>query len=146
MALKRSKRKNRCNREERKCSIDTCPCHECKIWMINGSCPKSCENKKKVKCKFEEGLHMELNLSPQSYKQYTFTLMARPDYGIKKAKRFRINNSYQNVWIPNKHLEADGTIKQGENIDYIVNSYEFRHKLTLIGDKNEFYTYGFYKR
>ena len=36
-----------------------------------------------------------------------------------KAKRFVINHTNQNVWIPNKHLEEDGTIKGTENIDYV---------------------------
>ena len=36
-----------------------------------------------------------------------------------KAKRFVINHTNQNVWISNKHLEEDGTIKDTENIDYV---------------------------
>ena len=36
-----------------------------------------------------------------------------------KAKRFVINHTNQNVWIPNKHLKEDGTIKEKENIDYV---------------------------
>ena len=36
-----------------------------------------------------------------------------------KAKRFIINHTNQNVWIPNKHLKEDGTIKEIENIDYV---------------------------
>ncbi|WP_238323689.1 hypothetical protein [Virgibacillus salexigens] len=38
---------------------------------------------------------------------------------MNKAKRFTINHTNQNVWIPNKHLLNDGTIKYGENIDYV---------------------------
>ena len=45
--------------------------------------------------------------------------MVRRDYGFMKAKRFTLNGTNQNVWIPNKHLEKDGTIKEGENIDYV---------------------------
>jgi hypothetical protein len=40
-------------------------------------------------------------------------------YGDRKAKRYTINGTNQNVWIPNKHLLEDGTIKPGEDIDYI---------------------------
>ena len=40
-------------------------------------------------------------------------------YKNMKAKRFVINHTNQNVWIPNKHLEEDGTIKGTENIDYV---------------------------
>ena len=36
-----------------------------------------------------------------------------------KAKRFIINHTNQNVWIPNKHLKEDGTIKEMEDIDYV---------------------------
>ena len=35
------------------------------------------------------------------------------------AKRYTLGGTNQNVWIPNKHLEQDGTIKEGENIDYV---------------------------
>ena len=34
-------------------------------------------------------------------------------------KRFVINHTNQNVWIPNKHLKEDGTIKFMEDIDYV---------------------------
>lgn len=36
-----------------------------------------------------------------------------------EAKRFIINHTNQNVWIPNKHLKEDGTIKELEDIDYV---------------------------
>ena len=36
-----------------------------------------------------------------------------------KAKRYTLNGTNQNVWIPNKHLDANGTIKSGEDLDYI---------------------------
>ena len=38
---------------------------------------------------------------------------------LQLIKRFTINNTNQNVWIPNKHLTEDGTIIPNENIDYI---------------------------
>ena len=59
------------------------------------------------------------NTGTQYYKGIPVDLIVREDYGCYKAKRFKINNSNQNVWIPNKHLEKDGTIKEGENIDYV---------------------------
>lgn len=37
----------------------------------------------------------------------------------RKAKRFKINGSNQNVWIPNCYLEDDGTIKANMNIDFV---------------------------
>lgn len=61
---------------------------------------------------------MLLNLSDQWYKNVPLNLIRR-NYANKNAKRFVINHTNQNVWIPNKHLEPDGTIKSGENIDYV---------------------------
>jgi hypothetical protein len=36
--------------------------------------------------------------------------------------RFTLNNTNQNVWIPKKHLYADGTLMPEENIDYVFRS------------------------
>lgn len=59
-----------------------------------------------------------MNFNQQFYRHIPLRLIDR-NYKNKKAKRFTINNTNQNVWIPNKHLEHDGTIKPGENLDYI---------------------------
>lgn len=59
-----------------------------------------------------------VNFEIQNYKGIPLQLINRK-YGNKNAKRFAINMTNQNVWIPNKHLEKDGTIRAGENIDYI---------------------------
>lgn len=59
-----------------------------------------------------------MNLQTQYYKNIPLNLINR-SYGNRKAKRYVINHTNQNVWIPNKHLENDGTIKPGENLDYI---------------------------
>lgn len=48
-----------------------------------------------------------------------------------KAKRFIINGTNQNVWIPNKYLEPDGTIKPDANIDFVF--YKARRQLELAG-------------
>ncbi|WNW25110.1 hypothetical protein RS399_04125 [Bacillus inaquosorum] len=61
---------------------------------------------------------MKLNTEQQSYNGIPLRLIKR-NYKQYKAKRFLINDTNQNVWIPNKHLEQDGTIKKGENLDYI---------------------------
>ena len=57
---------------------------------------------------------MELN-----YKGVHLKLIHRKDYPRQNAKRFTLNNTNQNVWIPNKHLEENGNLKEGQNIDYI---------------------------
>lgn len=59
-----------------------------------------------------------MNTEMQYYKGIPLKLIERK-YGTRKAKRFTINGTNQNVWIPNKHLLGDGTIKDGENIDYV---------------------------
>lgn len=59
-----------------------------------------------------------VNYKVQVYKGIPVCLIKR-NYTGMNAKRFTINNTNQNVWIPNKHLLEDGTIKPGENIDYV---------------------------
>lgn len=59
-----------------------------------------------------------MNYTTQFYNEIPLRLVKRKYKGMK-AKRFIINNTNQNVWIPNKHLENDGSIKQNENLDYI---------------------------
>lgn len=59
-----------------------------------------------------------MNTNIQIYKSIPIRLIVRR-YGNRKAKRYTINETNQNVWIPNKHLLPDGTIKPGEDIDYV---------------------------
>jgi hypothetical protein len=59
-----------------------------------------------------------LNYQVQYYKGIPLKLIGRNYIGYN-AKRFTINDTNQNVWIPNKHLEVDGTIKANENLDYV---------------------------
>lgn len=37
--------------------------------------------------------------------------MINRDYGNYKARRFLINNTNQNIWIPKGYVNEDGTIK-----------------------------------
>ena len=62
---------------------------------------------------------LPLNLGVQYYKGIPVQLIDRKDYPHKEAKRFTINGTNQNVWIPNKHLLENGTIRLGENLDYL---------------------------
>lgn len=59
-----------------------------------------------------------MNTNLQYYKDIPIRLIERKDYPYRKAKRFMLNETNQNIWIPNKHLTEDGTLKQNENIDY----------------------------
>lgn len=60
----------------------------------------------------------ELNPKKQFYKGIELRIIHR-SYRRHKAKRFTLNGTNQNVWIPNKHLKHDGTLKLDENIDYV---------------------------
>ena len=61
---------------------------------------------------------MKYNFDIQVYKGIPLQLI-NTTYKDKKAKRFRINNTKENLWIPNRHLEEDGTINLNEDLDYI---------------------------
>lgn len=74
-----------------------------------------------------------MNTNQQFYKGIPVKLIKRKDYANRKAKRYIIGNSNQNVWIPNKHLTEDGTIKDGENLDYIFNRARKENKLRYAG-------------
>jgi hypothetical protein len=75
-----------------------------------------------------------VNYKFQYYKGIKLQLIKRK-YDRFKAKRFAINGTNQNVWIPNKHLSEDGTIKPTENIDYVF--LKARRQLELAGVKME---------
>jgi hypothetical protein len=59
-----------------------------------------------------------LNCKVQYYKGIALSLINR-NYNGYMAKRYLLNFTNQNVWIPNKHLLEDGTIKDGEDLDYV---------------------------
>lgn len=66
------------------------------------------------------------NFNTQHYKGIPLRQIDR-GYGKAKARRFVINHTNQNCWIPLKHLELDGTIKNNADIDYVI-----------IGNKRQF--------
>ena len=70
----------------------------------------------------------------QYYKGIKLQLIKR-NYKGYSAKRFTLNGTNQNVWIPNKHLDSDGRIKEGENIDYIFR--KAKRQLELAGYTEE---------
>ena len=71
-----------------------------------------------------------MNYDTQFYKGIPLNLINR-NYQGYNAKRFTINHTNQNVWIPNKHLMDDGTIKPEENIDYVFR--KAKRKLEIAG-------------
>jgi hypothetical protein len=54
----------------------------------------------------------------QFYKGIRLELIPR-NYKECSAKRYTLGGTNQNVWIPNKHLDTNGSIKVNENIDYV---------------------------
>ncbi len=74
-----------------------------------------------------------MNLKTQYYKGLPLRLIDRKDYKHKKAKRFVINDTNQNVWIPNYYLLDDGTIKS--NVDIMFIFKKIKRQLELAGYK-----------
>lgn len=77
-----------------------------------------------------------MNFNFQYYKGIKLKLINRNYHSNPqcRAKRFTLNDTNQNVWIPNKHLMDDGTIKQNENIDYVFRRAQ--RQLTIAGYTN----------
>lgn len=64
------------------------------------------------------------------YKGIPIKLIDR-SYGGRGAKRYVLNGTNQNIWIPNKHLREDGTLREGEDIDYVFR--KAINQLTIAG-------------
>lgn len=90
------------------------------------------ENKKIEKENRAAFDNIKMNFNEQYYDGFALKLIDRKDYYNKKAKRYTINDTNQNVWIPNTFLKKDGTIKPGVNLGFIFNSEEFSYKLAKI--------------
>lgn len=72
----------------------------------------------------------ELDESDQYYKGILLNIIPSSYHG-SKAKRFIINKTNQNLWIPNKHLTDSGLIKDGEDLDYVFR--QATRKLEIAG-------------
>lgn len=89
--------------------------------------------KQRIEKNIKKGTKRNFNMNVQYYKGIPLRLICRNTYRSDKAKRYAINETNQNVWIPNKHLEEDGTIKQRENLDYIFIKAAKMKKLKYAG-------------
>lgn len=89
--------------------------------------------KQRIERNIKKRIKKSFNMDVQYYKGIPLRLICRETYLSNKAKRYAINETNQNVWIPNKHLEEDGTIKQGENLDYIFIKAAKMKKLKYAG-------------
>ena len=77
--------------------------------------------------------YKKYNTDIQYYKNVPLKLIVYTEnhFARLRAKRYNINNTIQNVWIPNCYLEPDGTIKTDINIDFIF--YKSKRQLELAG-------------
>lgn len=75
------------------------------------------------------------NQTVQHYKHIPLKLIVYTEqhFSRLKAKRFVINGTHQNVWIPNRYLMPDGTIKPDANLDFVFRNAG--RKLELAGIK-----------
>lgn len=71
-----------------------------------------------------------MNYNIQYYKGIPLRLINR-NYKTYNAKRYLINETNQNIWIPNCYLLKDGTIKSDVNIDFIFNNKITQNKLKI---------------
>ena len=62
---------------------------------------------------------MDMNYNTQYYRDSIKLNLLPGEYSNMKAKRYQINHSKYYLWIPNRYLEEDGTIKN-MNIDFIL--------------------------
>lgn len=86
------------------------------------------------KVKYKVKTHSKTTIVPnteeQEYNGVKLKLITR-DYTDMKAKRYTINGTNQNLWIPNCYLLEDGTIKDNVNLDFIFNKAETKHKINI---------------
>ena len=75
------------------------------------------------------------NLGTQYYKGVPVTLILYTEahFAVLNAKRFMLGDPRynQNVWIPNKYLEPDGTLKAGWNLDWLFQKAARQNKFRL---------------
>ena len=87
----------------------------------------------KQKRQREKHLYKNYNTQTQFYKGVPLNLIVYTEshFARLKAKRFVINHTNQNLWIPNVYLLEDGTIKPNINIDFVL--YNNRRQIALAG-------------
>lgn len=76
---------------------------------------------------------MTYNTEVQYYKGIPIRLITR-NYKGYNAKRYTLNGTNQNVWIPNKFLREDGTLMNGRNIDFVFKKARNQYKIAGLSD------------
>ena len=59
------------------------------------------------------------NFNTQYYKGIPLQQIDR-GYGQAKARRYTVNNTNQNIWIPLTYVEPNGTLKENIDIDWVL--------------------------
>lgn len=82
----------------------------------------------------EKHLYEKYNTKTQFYKGVPLNLIVYTEshFARLKAKRFVINHTNQNLWIPNKYLLEDGTIKPNSNIDFVLYNNKRQCELAVV--------------
>lgn len=82
-------------------------------------------------------LYNKYNTDTQFYKNIPLKLIVYTEthFARLKAKRFTINGTNQNIWIPNQFLKEDGTICPDANLDFIF--FKAKRQLECAGIKFE---------
>ncbi|NCB03678.1 MAG: hypothetical protein EOM67_16220 [Spirochaetia bacterium] len=78
-----------------------------------------------------------MNFNEQYYRGIPLKLIDR-NYQGYNAKRYVINRTNQNVWIPNIYLLDDGTIRDNIDLDFIFRKASKQGKLKLAGVKDPY--------
>jgi hypothetical protein len=81
---------------------------------------------------FYEVQEGDYNFELQYYKGIPLRLV-NMDYTDRKAKRYSINDTIQKLWIPNKYLTLEGTIRPHANLDFKFRGTNIKHILKLAG-------------
>lgn len=75
----------------------------------------------------------KINTEVQCYRGIDLQCVPRTDYHKYKAKLFKLNGTDYSIWIPNRHLDKDGTLFCGEDIDYVFRSERNREAIIRAG-------------
>ena len=75
----------------------------------------------------------KINTEVQYYEEVELRCVPRTDYHKYKAKLFKLNGTDHAIWIPNGHLDEDGTLFFGEDIDYVFRSERNRKAIIAAG-------------
>lgn len=82
--------------------------------------------------------YTDLNKTVQNYRGLPLQIVFRNDYNSKRAKEYYIINKHGylttlKIWIPNKFLYDDGTIKDDINFMFLFKDRKIYEKINAAG-------------